>query len=293
MPLADSSMLNEISFFSALDDDERRTLAQQIDLIYLPKGHTLFRTGDPGGAMYLVHSGAIELYLPQENGDHLPLKVAERGEMFGELALLDNQPRSANALAIEPSELLVLDRDDLSVLFEKHPDSAFDIITVLTRRVRETTDLYAMAAIRNANEVIDAEMEIEGSASERIADWMTEIASSIPFLYTNAGLFAIWILVNVGVFRFLRPFDPYPFGFLTMSVSLEAIFLSLFVLISQNRQAKRDKIRNDIEYEVNIRAEKEVRALAIRLNELEETVTEQFERLSDFGPSAPAASAAD
>src|SRR5689334_14107353 len=173
MPLTDATMLDEVFFFSSLDADEKQTLAQQIDVIKLAKGHTLFRTGDPGGAMYLVQKGAIELFLPQENGDHLPLKVAEPGEMFGELALLDNQPRSANARAIEPTELLVLDRDDLSVLFHKHPDSAFDIITLLTRRVRETTDLYAMAAIRNANEVIDAEMEIEGSVSEHIADWLT------------------------------------------------------------------------------------------------------------------------
>jgi CRP-like cAMP-binding protein len=285
MPV-DPQELTKVALFTVLDDDERSTLAQQTEVKKLIKGQTLFALGDPGGAMYLVLEGAIELFIPQEGGERLLLKLAEPGEMFGELALLDDSPRSANARAVEDSELLVLDRNDLNVLFHKYPESAFDVITLLTRRVRETTDLFAMASIRNANEVIDAKMEIESTTAERFADWLTGVASSIPFAYGNGLLFLVWIVLNTNIIPGFRAFDPFPFGLLTMAVSLEAIFLSLFVLISQSRSAARDSIRNEIEYEVNIRAEKEIRRLATRLEELEETMVGHLARMQGLDPDS-------
>jgi CRP/FNR family transcriptional regulator, cyclic AMP receptor protein len=279
MPLSDPAILRKAQLLALLDEQEMNTLAQQTDIRKLLAGQTLFAMGDPGGAMYLVLDGTIELFQPQENGEKLMLKIAEPGEMFGELSLLDNQPRSANARALEDSELLVLDRNDLEILFKRHPESAFDIIALLTKRVRETTDLYARAAIPNPNEVTEA-IEMHATTAERIADWLTHMASSIPFAYGNALLFFVWIVLNTSIIPGLRPFDPFPFGLLTMAVSLEAIFLSLFVLISQSRQAARDQIRNDIEYEVNIRAEQEIRIMNRRLDEFEQSTLLHLARLS-------------
>lgn len=280
MPIADSVILTNTPLFSTLDAEECAVLGQQMDSIHLLKGQTLFSMGDAGGAMYLVLSGAIELYIPQNNGERLTLKVAEEGEMFGELALLDNQPRSAAARAVSNSYLLVLDREDLEALFKSHPEKAFEVMALLSRQVRQTTELYAGAVIRNANEVTDAIMEIESTPAERLADWLTEIASSVPFAYANAALFFVWVVLNSNIIPGLRAFDPFPFGLLTMAVSLEAIFLSLFVLISQSRSAARDKIRNDIEYEVNVRAEKEISSLARRIDEMEDAVLENLARLN-------------
>lgn len=278
MPLIDSTILDSTALFHALDAEERETLAQQTEQKQLLKGQRLFSAGDPGGAMYLVLSGAIELYLTQQNSERLVLKIAEPGEMFGELALIDDRPRSANARAVKDSELLVLDRHDLEVLFQSHPESAFDVMALLSRQVRQTTDMYAEAAIRNANEVTEA-MEVTSTRAEQLADWLTSVASSIPFAYGNAAFFTTWIVLNSNIIPGLRPFDPFPFGLLTMAVSLEAIFLSLFVLISQNRSAARDKIRNDIEYEVNLRAEKEIQALARHLNQMESELLEDMAAL--------------
>src|SRR5574341_1509290 len=276
----DTTMLREVSLFAALEEDELQVLAQQIELRRYLKGQVIFNTGDEGDALYIVRQGRVELYLQDTAGKHLVLQVVEQsGEMFGELSMLDREPRSASARALEDVELLVVDHADLEALFQKHPSTALDILAVLAGRLRATTLRFADASIRNPNQVTE-QMEIRATLAERIAERLTEIASSIPFTYLNAALFAVWIGINLGAVPGLRPFDPFPFGLLTMAVSLEAIFLSLFVLISQNRQAMRDRVRNDIEYDVNVRAELEVRALAERLDAMEQDMLGHLARLS-------------
>ena len=150
------------------------------------------------------------------------------------------------------------------------------MMAMLTRRIRESNTRVQERSIRNVNEEI---REIPLKFGDRLADFLTQGASNIKFTYFSFIWFGLWIIVNLSLIPGLKAFDPYPFGFLTMVVSLEAIFLSLFVLITQDRQAKRDKIRNDIEYEVNLRAEVEVRALADQVESLQQTL---LQHLSDI-----------
>jgi uncharacterized membrane protein len=194
--------------------------------------------------------------------------------MFGELAMLDTGPRTATALALVDSEVLVLDRDDLVLLFQRQPEAALHMLAALSGLTRKADELLRTRVSRNVNE----EMEVHSTVLLRIADWIAWFSGSMPFLILNGGWFIIWIAINtlpLGIFHF----DPFPFGLLTMIVSLEAIFLSCFVLISQNRQAQKDKVRSDIEYEVNIKAELEVAHLHEKTDRLYENMMARFARL--------------
>src|SRR6266853_154246 len=249
----DPGFLANIKMFELLNEDDRIALAKVVDELNVPAGHTLFQAGDPGDSLFIVQSGQIELFIKDTAGQKIVLTTAEQGDMFGELAMLDTGPRTATALALEESEVLVLDRGDLILLFGRKPEAALHMLASLSGLTRKADELLRTRVSRNVNE----EMQEHSTPLQRIADWIAWFSGSMPFLMINGGWFIIWIIINtlpLGV----PAFDPYPFGLLTMIVSLEAIFLSCFVLISQNRQAEKDHVRSDIEYEVNIKAELEV-----------------------------------
>lgn len=272
---ADDSLLSDIHLFRLLDADERRTLAAVLDIVSLQAGSTLFRVGDPGDALYVVSHGRIELFIKDHTGDKIVLTQADRGDMFGEVSLLDGGPRAATAIALEDSELLKLDRGDLQQFIRTKPDAALDMLAVMGQRLRHSDELLKGRVTRNANE----EIADHRSMLERIADAIAEFSGSIPFLIIHAVLFATWIVLNVPLLPGAPYFDPFPFGLLTMAVSLEAIFLSVFVLLSQNRQAAKDRIRSDIEYDVNLKAELEVAQLHEKVDTLYAEVVGRLQKI--------------
>jgi uncharacterized membrane protein len=194
--------------------------------------------------------------------------------MFGELAMLDSGSRTATALALTECEVLVLDRDDLILLFQRKPEAALHMLAALTGLTRKADELLRTRVSRNVNE----EMEVHSTPLQRIADWIAWFSGSMPFLMINGGWFVIWVIINTLPLG-IPAFDPYPFGLLTMIVSLEAIFLSCFVLISQNRQAEKDHVRSDIEYEVNIKAELEIAHLHEKTDRIYENMMARFEKM--------------
>jgi uncharacterized membrane protein len=268
---AEESLLKDVPFFKLLDEDERTALAAVLDHLTIKKGETIFQFGDPGDSLYLVRSGKVELFAKDNLGDKIVFNVAERGDLFGELSLLDEGPRAATAVALEDSELLVLDRGDLLLFLRKKPDAALDMMTVMGQRIRHSDEMLKGRVSRDFNE----EIEDKRTPIEKAADWIAEFSGSIPFLMIHVAIFAIWITLNLEApggsgldFIGLPVFDPFPFGLLTMAVSLEAIILSVFVLLSQNRQAEKERIKNDIEYEVNLKAELEVAELHQKMDRL-------------------------
>jgi CRP/FNR family cyclic AMP-dependent transcriptional regulator len=268
----DVAMLARNELFERLTDDDRIRLAQVVDLLELPAGTTLFNAGEPGESLFVVSSGDVELFIRDTAGQKIVLTVAGEGEIFGELALLDRGARTATAVALVDTELLELDRDDLLLLFEKTPLAAVHLLAAMGHMTRKADDLLKTRVSRNVNDDFEEHL----SALQRTADWIAWFSGSMPFLLINTLWFLAWIAVNVlklGV----PAFDPYPFGLLTMIVSLEAIFLSCFVLISQNRQAEKDHVRSDVEYEVNIKAELEVAHLHEKTDKI---YTDMLERLS-------------
>ena len=266
--------LANIRMFENLNEDDRIALANVVDELKVPEGHILFQAGDPGDSLFIVRVGQIELFIKDTVGQKILLHAAQPGDMFGELAMLDSGPRTATALALMDSEVLVLDRDDLILLFQRKPEAALHMLASLSGLTRKADELLRTRVSRNVNE----EMEVHSTLLQRIADWIAWFSGSMPFLMINGGWFIVWIIVNTFAVGFAA-FDPYPFGLLTMIVSLEAIFLSCFVLISQNRQAEKDRVRSDIEYEVNIKAELEIAHLHEKTDRIYENMMARFSSL--------------
>ena len=248
-----AEILAEVPLFALFDEQERMLLAERVEAVSFDEGTTIFNVGDPGDSMYVVTSGEVQLSVKTKTGEEMFLENPTAGDFFGEISLLDEGPRTATARAKTAVKAIEIDRGDLDELFRLKPAAAMDLLAATGRRLRHNSALLRNAATRNANE----EIADNRSTVMKVADWIAEFSGSLPFLFIHIGLFAVWILLNVKIFPF-GGFDPFPFGFLTLVVSLEAIILSVFVLLSQNRQVARDKVRGDIEYDVNLKAEMQI-----------------------------------
>ncbi|MDX2053474.1 MAG: DUF1003 domain-containing protein [Polyangiaceae bacterium] len=258
-----SELLAQVPFFSLLDDQERSVLAERVEVASFPKDGVIFNYGDPGDALYVVISGEVEVFFKNDTGERIVLETATAGDFFGEVSLLDGGPRTASAVATTEVQALEVDRDDLDELFRLKPGAAMDLLSATGRRLRKNAELLRHTATRNVNE----EVEDLRTTVMKIADWISEFSGSLPFLFIHIGLFFTWIILNVGLLPW-GGFDPFPFGLLTMVVSLEAIILSVFVLLSQNRQAARDRVRGDIEYDINLKAELEIAHLHEKVDQM-------------------------
>ncbi len=251
---ADAALLAEIPFFHFLDDGERVSLAAQLEEVQVPEGQVLFNYGEPGDCLYVIRSGKAEVFFKDDTGTRIVLEVAGSGDVVGELSLLDGGPRTASVVVTEKLDALRLDRTDLDQFLRTHPAAAIDLMSSMGRRLRVSAERLRHTASRNVN----VEAEDKRTTVQKAADWIADFSGSIPFLLLHVAFFAAWILLNVPRIPGAPMFDPFPYGLLTMVVSLEAIILSVFVLLSQNRQVAKERIRSDIEYEVNIKAEMEV-----------------------------------
>ncbi|MEO7110770.1 MAG: DUF1003 domain-containing protein [Polyangiaceae bacterium] len=276
-----ADLLKAVPFFSLLDDDERALLAKRLDVVREPKGKLLFNVGDPTGALFVVVSGEVELFFKNDVGERIVVETARSGDFFGEISMLDGGPRSTSAIVTEAVEALVLDRGDLEEFLQMRPAAALDFLAATGKRLRETTRLLRHSTSRNPN----VETEDGRTLTLKIVDAVSDFSGSLPFMWIHLGLFAVWILLNVGPVVHSRygGFDPFPFGLLTMCVSLEAIVLSVLVLLSQNRQVARDRVRNDIEYDVNMKAELEVAQLHEVIDDLRVELLARFDSLEKHG----------
>jgi uncharacterized membrane protein len=282
---ADTSLLAAVPLFERLDEEERALLAAQLDDVSFESGQVVFKRGDPGGSIFIVVSGAVEIFVDDTVGQRVVFELARNGDFFGELSLLDGDPRSASAVATEPTRTVRLDRNDLELLFKRHPTAAMDVLAVIGKRLREADRLIGMRPTYSPNEAI----EEKATPVQRIADLAAVFSGSISFLFVHMLWFAVWVAINLDLIPGVHPFDPYPFGLLTMVVSLEAIFLSCMVLISQNRQAAKERIRSDAEYDANIRAGLEVTQLHVKLDALYEQALGRLAALEKkvMGPGQP------
>ena len=273
----DAALLAGVPFFQYLDDHEREVLAQQLDDVRVPAGQIVFQVDDPGGTMYVIRQGSVEVFFKDDTGERIVLETPGPGEVFGELSFFDGGSRSASVIVVEDLEALAIDRDDLDHLFRIHPEAGLDIISAMGHRLRRTVELLRHTTSRNVN----VEVQDRRTTVERAADWIAAFSGSISFLMLHVVIFAVWILLNVNWLPGWKPpmFDPFPFGLLTMVVSLEAIILSVFVLLSQNRQVAKDRIRSDIEYEVNLKAELEVAHLHEKVDRLHAETCRRLEEL--------------
>lgn len=267
-----AELLASAPLFKQLDASERDDIEHVFERRQYATGETVFSIGEPGESLYIVGKGSVELFVKDNSGAKIVLANVSPGEQFGELSLFDGGARTATAVALEETTLFVLDRDNLLAFLRRHPDAALDFLSTMGQRIRNADELLRRRVARNINE----EIAIRSTTVERIADVIAEYSGSIQFLFLNAAWFTGWIVWNT--LPGLPHFDPYPFGFLTMVVSLEAIFLSIFVLVSQNRQAAKDRLRADAEYEVNLKAELEISHLHEKVDFLTEQLLARMPR---------------
>lgn len=279
---ADTSLLAEVPLFERFDEAERAVLAAQLEEVEFKAGETVFRRGEPGASIFIVAEGEVEIFIEDSTGHRIVFETAKRGEFFGELSLLDGDPRSASAQAHQPTKALRVDREDLEFLFARHPTAAMDVLAVIGRRLREADKLLGVRPTVSPNEAVEERL----TTVQRIADAAADFSGRFSFLLIHAVWFAGWIVLNVDVLPDIHPFDPFPFGLLTMIVSLEAIFLSCMVLISQNRTAAKDRIRSEVEYEANIRASREVTQLHVKLEHVYEQLVARLAQLEKQLPTS-------
>jgi len=270
-------LLAQVPLFALVADRELSALAERLDEVEKPEGTILFQAGDPGDAAYVVLEGEVELFFKNATGDRIVLENVKPGGFFGEISLLDGGPRLASALASTKIRVLVIDHGDLEQFLIARPAASLDLLAAMGRRLRESNRLLRGSASRNVN----IEHEDNRSLVQRGADWISDFSGSLPFLFIHIAIFAFWIGMNVEPLAStsVGGWDPYPFGLLTMSVSLEAIILSVFVLLSQNRQVARDRVRNDIEYEINLKAELEIAQLHEKFDNLYEQLQKRLANL--------------
>ena len=262
----DPSILIEVEHLRELNDIERAALAERIDLLRYAAGETIFNFGDPGNALFIIRSGEVEIFLRNDEGEKIILETSRPGDVFGEVAMLDNGPRTAWVAAVSDVEVFRLDRAHFVDYIRQYPPAALNLLSVAARRLRRSDEVIRRTVTRNVNDVADE----QGTVLTRIADAVPALTGSLPSMLFHALFFASWIIVNLSIVRTLRAFDPYPFEFMSVIVSLEAIFLTLFVLTSQNRLRARDRIRSDIEFQTALNTETKIAYLHEKIDRLTE-----------------------
>ena len=257
-----AAMLAQVPLFAFMSDDERAFLATRVREVRFAPGVTLFHYGDPGQSMYVVRSGHVELSLRTKTGENMVLATFTTHNFFGEVSLMDGGPRTATARALDEVELLEVDRADIDELFRLQPSAALHLLSATGGRLRHTTQLLRNASTRNPNE----DLEDRHTALGKLTDGVAKFAGSLRFLALHVLFFTVWLGWNT-LGPQARRFDDFPFGFLTLVVTLETILVSVFVLLSQNRQVERDRVRNDIEYDVNLKSEMQIAHMHEKVDE--------------------------
>lgn len=263
-------LLKHVAIFQLLDEEELKELATHIDQKVFAAGQNIFKAGQAGGEMYVVLSGQVQTYIHDEDGRQVILSDVGPGEWFGELSLLDGDQRSATAVAVNQTRTCIIDREDLHLLFSKKPDAALDVLAILSRRLRNTDQMIAQRAARNPNVIIEERLTL----GDRIADGVAKFGGSWAFINSFGIVMVLWMGINTWGWLMPKPFDPPPYIGLNLVLSMLAALQAPVIMMSQNRQDTKDRVRADIEYEVNVRAEQEISVLEKKLDKMKEDLLE-------------------
>jgi CRP/FNR family transcriptional regulator, cyclic AMP receptor protein len=256
--------LRNVPLFESLDDKAARKLCQLLESVDHKAKTVLFRTGDEGDAMYLIERGRVRICVQGTDGRDMTLAVLGRGDFFGEMALLDGQRRSADAIVTEDARLAVLSRNHFLAFVRSSPDIALEMLTALANRLRHTDELLRHSATRNVNVEEAAQLTLADRASDIIANF----GGSWKFIIAAVLFFNVWVLINTWLLA-NSGFDPYPYLLLSTAINMLAVLQAPIILMSQNRQAHKDRLRSEIDYQVNLKNELALQEILERLKTLE------------------------
>src|SRR5437660_4067581 len=253
-------ILRRVPLFGLLDDEETAVLAGQVELKTFAPRQRIYKIGDPGGRAYVMVSGRVRVATIDEDNQEVVVDEPTFGEFFGFASMLEQTPHQTEAISLEETVCLEVDRQDITVLLQRKPHAGMDMLTVLGRQFHASQQLVRLRAMRNANEVI----EEKSTLPDRIADSMVQFGGSWTFIIGFLILSSVYTAINVGMRR--AAWDPYPFILLNLILSLLAAIQAPVIMMSQNRQDRKDRVRSELDYAVNRRAESEIQGLARKLN---------------------------
>jgi CRP/FNR family transcriptional regulator, cyclic AMP receptor protein len=260
--MVDADVFNDVPLFSLLDADERQVLSQQVEERRFAAGETIFHAGDPGAHAYIVCSGKVHITLTDLAEDLVLVDVVGHGGLAGMSSLLAKAEHMTTAVAVEDTHALEIDRDDIAHLLERKPLAGLDMMTMIEQQLRATHQLMRARVARDPNAVIEAKETV----GERLADSVARFGGSWAFVIAFGVFLLIYTAINI-VIR--NPWDPYPFILLNLFLSMLAAIQAPVIMMSQNRQDAKDRVRSELDYRVNLKAEVEITELLHRLSRVE------------------------
>src|SRR6266850_2533466 len=261
-------VLKQVPLFALLDAEETAVLAGQVELKKFAPRERIWKIGDPGGQAYVMVSGAVRVTTVDEDHQEVVVDEPATGEFFGFASMLEQTPHQTTAIALQETVCLEVDRDDIAVLLQRKPMAGMDMLTVLGRQFHASQHLVRVRASRNPNDVIE-EKETFG---ERIADRVASFGGSWTFITSFGIVLLTYTALNIGLAT--RAWDPYPFILLNLFLSMLAAIQAPVIMMSQNRQDTKDRLRSELDFDVNRRAESEIQGLARKLNLLGDQIAD-------------------
>jgi len=256
--------LTKIPIFRFLPEEDHLSLVSLWKMRTLKAGETLFRKGDPGSSMYVIEDGEIEILLPVDPPvNEMILSTLKEGEFFGELSLFADTPRTASARALTETRLVEMQRGDFITFVMERPSVSISMLAEMAKRLQLTNELITSLASKNPNEEIEEKLTV----GDRIADKIAEFGGSWRFILSFGAFMFLWIGINVVQFL-VKPFDEYPFTFLNLMLSTVAALQAPVIMMSQNRAQKKDRLKADLDYQVNIKSELMLQQLHKKMDQL-------------------------
>jgi uncharacterized membrane protein len=271
--------LRKVSLFSLLDEDEIAVLAAQVAARTFAPRQRIYKIGDPSDRAYVLVSGAVRVTTIDEDQQEVVVDQPAQGELFGFASMVAQTHHETEATAVLESECIEVSRSAITVLLRRKPDAGLDLMAVLGRQFHSAQRLVRIRAARNPNDVIEGAVTF----GERIADHVASFGGSWSFIVSCLIGLSIYAAINVELGK--AAWDPYPFILLNLFLSMLAAIQAPIIMMSQNRQDKKDRLRSELDFDVNRRAHSEIQGLAHKINLLTDTVGDIEEMLRGEPPA--------
>jgi len=256
--------IRSVPLFTSLDDEAASDLRNLLSVREVPNGAALFRAGDQGDAMYLIESGRVRITISDDDQKEIVLAELAQGDFFGEMAIIDGKQRSADATVSEDARLAVLSRENFLGFIHDNPKVALEMLSASFGRLRRTDKLLQQRVSRNVNE----EQQKRMTLADRAADLIAEFGGSWKFIGASIGFFIFWVLLNSWLLTG-KGFDPFPYVLLNLVLGMITGLQAPIIMMSQNRQSEKDRLRADLDYQVNLKNELALTEVLRRLDVLE------------------------
>lgn len=261
-------VLKHVPLFALLDEDETAVLAGQVELKRFAPRQRIYKIGDPASQAYVMVSGTVRVTTVDQDNQEVVVDEPQHGEFFGFASMLEQTPHQTTAIALDETTCVEVDRNDIAVLLQRKPLAGMDMLTVLGKQFHASQQLVRLRATRNPNDVIDR----EATFGERIADRVAGFGGSWTFIILFLTILIVYSAINISLGH--KAWDPYPFILLNLFLSMLAAIQAPVIMMSQNRQDSRDRLRSELDYDVNRRSESEIQGVASKLNHIGEKIAD-------------------